>query len=136
MALSGCGRAGERYDLILTGGSVIDGSGSDAFAADVAIHDGRIAAVGDLASAAALERLDVTGLVVTPGFIDAHSHAVLGEEWGQDARPFLARVDQASVSEHFAKFTALPGLTSHIDTTPCSPKKTGSPQCPNSAASE
>ena len=63
------------YDAILQGGQVLDGTGAPARQADVAISDGLIAAVGDLSGAAAETVLDVTGLYVSPGFIDTHSHA-------------------------------------------------------------
>ena len=62
------------FDLIIKNGTVLDGSGSDGFIADVAVKDGKIAAIGtDLGDAAQV--LDATGLTVTPGFIDSHSHA-------------------------------------------------------------
>lgn len=64
------------YDLILAGGMVFSGDGSPGHIADVGLRGDRIAAVGDLSAAATLQRLDVTGLAVTPGFIDLHSHAV------------------------------------------------------------
>lgn len=62
------------YDLIIEKGEVLDGSGSPAFKADVAIRDGRIIKVGDLESAEAAQRVDATGLIVAPGFIDLHAH--------------------------------------------------------------
>ena len=65
----------QSYDLIIENGSVIDGSGSPGREADVAIAGGKIAAVGDLADAAAERRIDATGLVVSPGFIDMHNHS-------------------------------------------------------------
>jgi N-acyl-D-amino-acid deacylase len=49
----------------------------------------RIVGVDDLSEADADERIDVSGLTVVPGFIDMHSHAELGEDYGRDARPFL-----------------------------------------------
>ena len=58
---------------MFTGGRVVDGTGKAAFRGDVAVRDGRIAAVGDLAPdriARARRRIDATGLVVAPGFID------------------------------------------------------------------
>jgi N-acyl-D-amino-acid deacylase len=61
------------YDLIIRNGTVIDGSGRPGFAADVAIEGDRIAAVGSV-SGDAKQILDATGRVVTPGFIDVHSH--------------------------------------------------------------
>ena len=63
------------YDVILRGGSVLDGTGAPARQADVAIAGGVIARVGDLGRATAPDELDVTGLHVAPGFIDTHSHA-------------------------------------------------------------
>lgn len=64
------------YDIILRGGTVVDGSGAPRFRADVAITRGHIARVGDLAGATARTDIDVRGLFVAPGFINIHSHAV------------------------------------------------------------
>lgn len=89
--VTGCAPGSPTYDIVLTGGTVHDGSGADPFAADVAIRDGAIVTVGDVDPAGATEVVDVTGLVVAPGFIDAHSHAELDEPWGRDGRPFLAQ---------------------------------------------
>ena len=61
-------------DTVLTGGLIIDGTGRPAFAADVALRDDTIIAIGDLRKISALRIIDVTGLVVAPGFIDAHTH--------------------------------------------------------------
>ncbi len=65
----------EPFDLLLSGGRVIDGTGNPWFSADVGIRGGRIVAVGNLEGRKATRTLDVTGLVVAPGFIDLHSHA-------------------------------------------------------------
>src|SRR5688572_28556219 len=63
------------YDLIIRGGQVIDGSGNPWFYADIAVKDGRIAAVGAMPNANATRVIRGTGHIVTPGFIDMHSHA-------------------------------------------------------------
>ena len=62
-------------DLVLRGGTIVDGTGRTAYAGDVAIVGGTIAAVGDIGPIRAVEEIDVTGLVVAPGFINLHSHA-------------------------------------------------------------
>src|SRR6185295_509671 len=68
------GQAAATYDLILRHGRVIDGTGNPAFFADVAVKEGRIAAVGQLNGDATRE-IDAKGLIVAPGFIDVHTHA-------------------------------------------------------------
>src|SRR5438132_8128096 len=62
-------------DLILAGGTILDGTGRDEFPGAVGVRDGRIAAVGDLAGAETGRRIDCTGMVIAPGFIDMHSHS-------------------------------------------------------------
>ena len=66
--------AEEQYDVLLTGGTVIDGTGAPRVRADVAVAGDRIAAVGDLAGAQAARTIDATARIVSPGFIDAHTH--------------------------------------------------------------
>ena len=61
------------HDLVVRGGTVVDGTGAERRAADVAVDDGRITAVGDVA-AGGREELDATGLLVTPGWVDVHTH--------------------------------------------------------------
>lgn len=58
------------YDIVIRNGHVIDGTGSPWYAADIAIKDGRIAAIGRLGDVDAKEVIDAHGMVVTPGFID------------------------------------------------------------------
>ncbi|MEJ6512393.1 MAG: amidohydrolase family protein [Actinomycetota bacterium] len=62
-----------KFDLVIRNGSVIDGSGSLAVAADVAVSDGRIAHIGEVPERGQIE-IDAAGYVVTPGFIDGHTH--------------------------------------------------------------
>ncbi|MCC6729128.1 MAG: D-aminoacylase [Chthonomonadales bacterium] len=64
------------FDLLIRGGRVVDGTGAPGFDADVAVRDGRIAAVERLpATAGASDTVDAVGMVVAPGFIDIHTHA-------------------------------------------------------------
>lgn len=61
------------FDLIIRGGTVVDGTGAAPRRADIAIRDGRIAAIGDV-GASADQHIDAAGLIVTPGFVDVHTH--------------------------------------------------------------
>jgi N-acyl-D-aspartate/D-glutamate deacylase len=61
------------YDLVIRGGNVADGRGGPLFEADVAVSDGKIAEVGAV-SDTGREEIDAKGLMVTPGFVDIHSH--------------------------------------------------------------
>ncbi len=63
------------FDAIIKNGMILDGSGADAYRADLGVTGKRIAAIGDLSAANAGEIIDAAGRVVTPGFIDAHRHA-------------------------------------------------------------
>ncbi len=64
----------EPFDLIIRGGTVIDGMRAPRFAADVALRGDVIAKIGALAGAKAHREIDATGLIIVPGFIDAHTH--------------------------------------------------------------
>jgi dihydroorotase/N-acyl-D-amino-acid deacylase len=66
---------GAPYDIVIRGGHLVDGTGNPWFAADVAIKNGRIAAIGRLPSASGARAIDATGRLVTPGFIDLHTHS-------------------------------------------------------------
>ncbi len=67
-----------QFDILIKGGRVVDGSGNPWIYADVGINDDRIASIGNLDGASATHEIDATGLVVAPGFIDPHTHAIDG----------------------------------------------------------
>ncbi len=75
IAIAGCSPAQPAYDIIIHGGTIYNGLGSEPFAADVAISGDRIAAVGDLGSAVAAKYTDASGKAVSPGFINMLSWA-------------------------------------------------------------
>ncbi|TCH99899.1 D-aminoacylase [Roseococcus sp. SYP-B2431] len=62
-----------KHDLVIRGGHVVDGTGTPGFEADVAIQDGEIVQVGTV-SGSGREEIDARGLMVTPGFVDIHTH--------------------------------------------------------------
>ncbi len=62
------------FDVLISGGTVVDGLRTPRFTADVGIRDGRIAAIGSLAGASARRTVDARGLIVCPGFVDLHTH--------------------------------------------------------------
>jgi N-acyl-D-amino-acid deacylase len=74
------------YDIVVRNGSIADGSGADLQTADVAIKDGRIAAIGAITGKGA-EEIDATGKLVTPGFVDIHTHYDAQVTWDTHFSP-------------------------------------------------
>jgi N-acyl-D-aspartate/D-glutamate deacylase len=73
-------------DLVIRDGTVIDGNGGEPFEADVAVQDGRIVAVGKI-SVRGTEEIDAKGKIVTPGFVDPHSHYDAQATWSSQIAP-------------------------------------------------
>jgi N-acyl-D-amino-acid deacylase len=71
----GSAQQGQRFELLIRNGRIMDGTGNPWFPADIGIHNGRIAAIGKLEGAGAARVIDAAGKFVAPGFIDIHSHA-------------------------------------------------------------
>ncbi|HEV3225481.1 MAG TPA: amidohydrolase family protein, partial [Acidimicrobiales bacterium] len=74
-------------DLVLRGGKVIDGTGAPARSADVGIEGDRIVAVGDVGTSNGAEVVDLDGLVLSPGFVDIHTHYDAQVTWDGDLTP-------------------------------------------------
>lgn len=81
------------FDVLIRNGRVMDGSGNPWLRSDIGIRDGRIAEMGQLATAPAAATIDAGDRLVTPGFIDVHSHAAEGLTRAQlrQAQPLLAQ---------------------------------------------
>ena len=72
------GSAQQTFDVLVQGGRIIDGSGNPWYEADIGIRGERIVSIGDLSNSTASQMIDASGLVVSPGFIDPHTHALRG----------------------------------------------------------
>jgi N-acyl-D-aspartate/D-glutamate deacylase len=77
------------YDLIIRNGTIVDGLGSEPYVADVAVRDGVITAIGAVDGDAGRE-IDATGLLVTPGFVDLHTHYDGQAIWSERLTPSSA----------------------------------------------
>ena len=74
------------HDLVIRGGTVVDGTGADATTADVAISDGVVTEVGAVDGPATRE-IDADGLLVTPGWVDVHTHYDGQATWDDELAP-------------------------------------------------
>ncbi|HEX2035274.1 MAG TPA: D-aminoacylase [Chloroflexota bacterium] len=84
-------------DVLIRGGMVVDGTGSPWTRADVGVEGGRIVAVGNLPAAQAARTVDASGMVVSPGFIDCHSHS-----------------DGGALQNRYCESTLLQGVTTEV----------------------
>jgi len=82
-------RPGERFDILITGGRVLDGSGNPWIRADIGIRGDRLAAIGDLRGSSAGKRIDARGRLVTPGFFALHEHIDRGLLQGRELPNYL-----------------------------------------------
>ena len=78
------------YDLIIRNGTIVDGLGGEPYVGDVAVRDGVIEAVGSLSGNTAEREIDATGLLVTPGFVDLHTHYDGQAIWSERMTPSSA----------------------------------------------
>jgi N-acyl-D-aspartate/D-glutamate deacylase len=75
-----------QYDLVVRGGTIADGRGGELYEADIAVADGRIVEIGKLTGSGA-EEIDANGLLVTPGFVDIHTHYDGQATWDARLQP-------------------------------------------------
>jgi N-acyl-D-amino-acid deacylase len=75
------------FDLLIRGGTVVDGTGADRYVADVGVVDGRVVAIGVDLEGDAAEEIDARGCIVTPGFVDVHTHYDGQVTWDQVLEP-------------------------------------------------
>ena len=91
------------FDLIVAGGTVVDGSGSAGYRADVGIVGEVIEAIGELSGAQAARTIDAGGLVVSPGFIDPHTHSegalLVDQQHANGLRQGITTLTQLATSE-------------------------------------
>src|SRR5215470_9560304 len=81
--------APQTYDVLITGGRVVDGAGNPYFYADVALSGDTIAAIGRLSGSPTRLTIDARGLTITPGFIDIHNHSYPDILTEPTAKPYL-----------------------------------------------
>ncbi len=74
------------FDLVVRGGTIADGPGGELFESDVAIRDGKIVQIGKVSSAGN-EEISAKGLLVTPGFVDVHTHYDGQITWAERMQP-------------------------------------------------
>ena len=98
------------HDLVIRGGSLIDGTGAEARIADVAIDGGVVTAVGNI-TAKGKREIDAAGLLVTPGWVDIHTHYDGQATWDPVLAPAM-REGGVAVYEEELRFSLLSAMES------------------------
>lgn len=78
-----------QFDLVIRGGTIVDGTGADPFKGDIAVMDGKVVAVGSV-EGIGREEVDASGFIVTPGFVDVHTHYDGQAIWSDRLNPSSA----------------------------------------------
>ena len=79
----------QTWDMVITNGKILDGTGNGWYKSDIGIKNGKITAIGNLSDKDAGQKIDATGLYISPGFIDVHAHIEGGEFRNPAATNFL-----------------------------------------------
>ena len=80
------------HDLVVRGGTIVDGTGAPARTADVTVDRGQITGVGSFADESATRTVDADGLLVTPGWVDIHTHYDGQATWDEVLAPSLSLI--------------------------------------------
>ena len=109
---------GQQADIIIRNGKILDGSGNSWYYGDIAIQNGKIAAIGKLGKWTSAKTIDATGLIVAPGFIDVHTHIEGDERKNPTADNFIydgvttvvtgnCGLSQVNIGSYFAMLDSL-----------------------------